>query len=155
MSKLWLLLGRVGYFVTYPLVSLYLRRGERTRVVVRCGDRVLVVKSWLNKGVWDLPGGGLHKGEKPSKGASRELHEELGLQIAPSLFTLHKKEQFRAGLIQYPAYFMATTLSEVPKNLKLQKYEIVAAQWVSVEQLKILPMVSTQLNSCAREVLMS
>ena len=47
-----------------------------------------------NKGLWELPGGGLHFGEKPLEGLTREIKEEMGLE------TIHINEQ--------PSYFLTT-----------------------------------------------
>jgi len=49
-----------------------------------------------NKGLWELPGGGLGFGEKPHECLIREIKEETGLEV------IHIKEQ--------PSYFL-TTLS--------------------------------------------
>lgn len=145
----------MGYYVGYVPISMYLRMGKRTRVVVRHQDKILVVKSWLGRGKWDLPGGGLHKNEAPSVGAVRELREELGLKISPGEVAILKEEEFKVGLVRYPAYYMVITLKEPPSSLKLQMYEIVEARWVDAIELKDLPMTSDSLNDAALEVLRS
>lgn len=153
MSLLWRILGRIGYYVGYVPISLYLRIGERTRVVVQCQGKVLVVRSWLSKGDWDLPGGGLHKNEAAAVGAARELKEELGLLINPTTIKLIKKAEYSHGLTRYPAYFMQAELGEIPAKLTLQKHEIIDAKWVSASELSTLPMTSTTLNAVALEAL--
>lgn len=45
---------------------------------------VLLVKAkrqLLGQSVWELPAGGVNKGEKPSEAASRELFEETGIKV--------------------------------------------------------------------------
>ncbi|MBC3843624.1 NUDIX hydrolase [Streptacidiphilus sp. 4-A2] len=41
-------------------------------------DRILLVKPTYKPG-WEIPGGYIHPGETPSKGASREVKEEIGI----------------------------------------------------------------------------
>lgn len=55
------------------------------------GDRVLLVHRRPDKhaypDVWDLPGGVVEAGESESSALTRELQEELGVQIAPGSAT--------------------------------------------------------------------
>jgi 8-oxo-dGTP pyrophosphatase MutT (NUDIX family) len=79
--------GVVIYWLIWPALWAYLRFGRRTRVLVVCGQRVLLVKTWLGDGKWSLPGGGLHRHEDPRTGAHRELLEETRLDVALDDFT--------------------------------------------------------------------
>jgi 8-oxo-dGTP pyrophosphatase MutT (NUDIX family) len=51
-------------------------------VVVRCGERLLLVRSTYQS-FWALPGGRIARGESPAAAAARELREETGLRVAP------------------------------------------------------------------------
>ena len=144
----WTLLGRLAFVVTYPLLAIYLSRTHRTRCIVRCGDEVLLVKSWLWYGAWDLPGGGLHRDEKPEHGAIRELGEELGLVLNEEQVRFVDSEPYRAGLISYKASYTEVVLETKPE-LKLQKTELVAAQWVhhnQVSQYKINKLLIAKVS---------
>jgi 8-oxo-dGTP pyrophosphatase MutT (NUDIX family) len=44
--------------------------------------RVLLIRQSYGSSAWQLPGGGLHKGEDPAAAAAREFEEELGCPIA-------------------------------------------------------------------------
>jgi len=51
-------------------------------VVEHCS--ILLIKAkrdLLGQSIWELPAGGINKGEKPSEAASRELFEETGISI--------------------------------------------------------------------------
>jgi ADP-ribose pyrophosphatase YjhB (NUDIX family) len=62
----------------------FLRRPETAGVkcFVRDGDRVLFVRhTYGNRRIWELPGGGLRRGEEPGSAVRREMQEELGLEV--------------------------------------------------------------------------
>lgn len=76
-------LHRAGYRVAYRLLTVwwFLRR---PRIVgVKClltsGEDVLLVRHTYGPPVWDLPGGGVKRGEDPVTAAQREMGEELGI----------------------------------------------------------------------------
>ncbi len=49
---------------------------------VRDGDRVLFVRhTYGRRDLWELPGGGLRRGEAPASAARREMREELGVDL--------------------------------------------------------------------------
>lgn len=152
-QKIWQILGRLGYFPSYPLISLYLFNSKRVRVVIKSDNKVLVVKPWLNNGKWDLPGGGLHKNEDPVDGCIRELKEELNLSFDRNLARVIKYEKFRAGLLSYSACYVEVLLKSWEQSLSLQEYEIIDYRWVSEAELRDLPMISRQLNQAAIKAL--
>jgi 8-oxo-dGTP pyrophosphatase MutT (NUDIX family) len=51
------------------------------KCVLTDGDRVLLVRHTYGSRLWDLPGGGRRRGERPLDAARREMREELGLEI--------------------------------------------------------------------------
>lgn len=75
-------IGTLAFFVTLPGLYFYLQREERTRVVVRVGDEILLLKGWYGPNKWMLPGGGMHSSEQPAEAAVRELAEETGMRIS-------------------------------------------------------------------------
>jgi ADP-ribose pyrophosphatase YjhB (NUDIX family) len=67
---------RAWWFVRRPrtsAVKCILRDGER---------RVLFVRhTYGNRRRWELPGGGLRRGEQPEPAVRREMREELGVEL--------------------------------------------------------------------------
>lgn len=92
---------RAGYRVLRPWWFVTRPRTRGMKVVVRCGDEVLLIQhTYARRGQWDLPGGFLRPGEDPEVALARELEEELGVAAErvvpiadlPSRFD-HKRER--------------------------------------------------------------
>ena len=133
--RLWGIIGRVVYWLGWPVLFVYLYPSRRKSVVVTCGDEVLVLKGWLGNGHWSLPGGGLHRGEDPATGAVRELREEVGIVLEPQKLTFMYKKSvrnesgFRFGVIAY-----RIELQEKPP-LAIRHLEVQEAKWLPKDEL--------------------
>jgi len=70
----------------YPLLRLYWRVLRPDVLGVRClvefEGRVLLIRNPYGPMKWDLPGGGVHRGESPEAAARREVREEVGISLA-------------------------------------------------------------------------
>ncbi|HEX8282585.1 MAG TPA: NUDIX domain-containing protein [Pyrinomonadaceae bacterium] len=70
----------------YPLLRLYwfvLRPDVLgVRCLVECEGRVLLIRNPYGAMKWDLPGGGVRRGERPEDAARREVREEVGVSLA-------------------------------------------------------------------------
>jgi 8-oxo-dGTP diphosphatase len=78
------LAGRVLFWLSWPLLWLYLPLRPRTRLLLVCDGEFLTVQGWLSDGRWALPGGGLRFGETPLDGVRRETEEETGIILPAS-----------------------------------------------------------------------
>lgn len=137
MTKLWLVIGKILFWVGWPVsfISLYFSR--RTRVLIVCGNEALLVKNWFGSGYWSTPGGGLHKGELPAEGAVRELNEELGLEVkAEELVYMYEKKAITKRHFRYYYYGFFLELARKPK-LKLDKIEIADALWYEIDKIRL------------------
>lgn len=129
MRQAWIVLGRVGFWLTLPLLSLYLRGQKRARVLVVCGNQLLLTKTWFGNGQWTLPGGGLHKGESSIDAVLRELYEETGLRLQPSQVERHSDQLFQSGGLRFNYVLFTATLKR-KSLLRPQPWEISEVAWV-------------------------
>ena len=65
---------RVWWFVARPHV-------QGVKCALTDGDQVLLVRHTYGHPEWDIPGGGIRRGEEPLAAAQREMEEELGIRI--------------------------------------------------------------------------
>jgi 8-oxo-dGTP pyrophosphatase MutT (NUDIX family) len=122
----------------------YFRLGERTRVLLVDGDEVLLVKTWVGNGKWNLPGGGLHRHEDPAVGAIREVHEETGLALRAAQVTPLGVGVYNAVGIRFRYHVLIATVSKTVR-LRRQRREIAQLAW--------LPVRDIHPDTCSQEVL--
>lgn len=135
---MWGWLGRALYkLIGWALVPVLLGGSHRVRLLIQDEEgRFLLVKSWLSKQQWELPGGGVHKNEDVKIAAARELREEVGVALAPEDMEIlgnikvnEKKSVYEATVIH--ARVKAQSLAAVWP-------EILASGWFTTEQLPAL-----------------
>jgi len=146
MKKLWLFLGRLAFWLSWPALLVYLYTSHRARILIICGGEVLVCKGWLGSGRWELPGGGLHQGETVIQAAIRELREETGVEISPQQLKLIKSGRSIAehGLtFRYTA--LALELDDKPEVLR-QQFELVDIKWFKRQDLMSMKEVSPNVK---------
>ena len=121
---------RAGYRAAHLLLRVYWRlaRPETRGVkcVVREGAGLLLVRhSYGDRRCWELPGGGIKRGEEPRDAAAREAREELGIDVTA----------WRSlGAVQVRGYGKRTTLlcfeARPPdRALTVDAGEIEEARW--------------------------
>ena len=126
--------GRLLYWLTWPGLWVYLRFSHRTRVLVVCGQDVLLVKSWLGDGKWSLPGGGLRHGEESRVGAHRELAEETTLDVPLGDFQFLASTTASGNGLRY-SYDLFVVEEVVQSAANRQRGEIAAIGWYDYRQL--------------------
>jgi len=69
----------------YPLLRLYWLVLRPDVLGVRClvehEGKVLLIRNPYGAMKWDLPGGGVRRGERPEEAARREVREEVGISL--------------------------------------------------------------------------
>jgi ADP-ribose pyrophosphatase YjhB (NUDIX family) len=127
--RLSIRLRRLGYRCAYLLLWGYrvVVRPEVSGVkcVLTDGDHVLLVRHTYGPREWDLPGGGIKRGEGPATAARREMREELGVEIddlrdaGEVVATLNRS---RATVYCFAAELRAPEIT-------IDRGEIAAARW--------------------------
>ncbi len=97
-------------------------------VVINTEGKVLVEKQWIGTGKWQLPGGGLHKGESTLHGACRELAEETGVQLAPEALQDLGSAQCHDRGHTFTIYVFAAKVGDV--TLRRQRIELSDVVWL-------------------------
>ena len=123
----------------------YFRAGVGA-VIADSRGRVLALERSDYRGAWQLPQGGLEKGETPLEGVYREIAEETGLKpramkmVAryPDLlaYELPPKAQSKKtgmGQVQYWFFFLMKKDPDVAP--KVPKGEFRAARWVALDRV--------------------
>lgn len=139
MNYIWRLIGKVLYWLSWPIQFVYLRIGSRTRVVLVAEGQVLCLQGWIGDGKWGLPGGGVHHGEDVRAGAVREVFEETGVMLKPTqLQQLGKAKSREHGLsFSYTQFYVELATKPV---LKLRQLEIAEVRWLDPEEALRRPL---------------
>jgi 8-oxo-dGTP pyrophosphatase MutT (NUDIX family) len=129
--------GIVAFWLVWPFWVIYFRRNNRrSRVVVICGDEVLLVRGILSSSArWVLPGGGCKKNESTITAAVRELKEEVGITVAESALTPLGTYTHPSPVLAYTADYFSVELTEKPV-LHLQAHEILRAEWIALNDIR-------------------
>lgn len=135
MAKLLNFLGPVIYWLAWPFWFVYFKfSNKRSRVFVLHGDQVLLVRNWLGERKWSLPGGGSHRGEDLAESASRELKEEVGIEVdSDDLKFLGCLDYSQHGLT-YQAFVYTIKLGNRPE-IRIKGLEIAGAKWFDLSDL--------------------
>jgi 8-oxo-dGTP diphosphatase len=86
-------------------------------------------------GYWEFPGGKLEPGEPPAKALARELHEELGLEIANATPWITRVYTYPHGTVRLH-FFRVHRWSGEPHGREGQAFA-----WQRVEAITVAPML--------------
>ncbi len=149
MKKQTQFIGRSLFWLGWPgLWALSRLAKKRSRIIVVCGNEVLLLKDWLGPGKWTLPGGGIKLGEDSRLGAIRELKEETGLIVTNSAMKFYRQfTSVKHTGMNFDCEVYYTKFAAKPQ-LKLHPLEIAEARWVTFSKLHLYPT-----NNAARVIL--
>lgn len=136
MRRLYQIVVRVIYTVFWPLFGIYLHNSHRARVLVKNGDKILLVKSTYGSRRWELPGGGVEKGETARQAARRELEEETNLTVAEKRLEHIASERICNNTLGWPKmnvdFFQVSSADEAKISRAL---EVVDLRWFDISDL--------------------
>lgn len=140
--------GYLLYRLARPEIRRRMNGSSRARVLIVAGDELLLVKGWISRQRWMLPGGGIESHEDVAAAARRELAEELGLDISLKDFKSLKNLEYQDDhRIKWQACLLLVRFEQKPK-LKRRRLELSDANWVPINQLppKRSPLVDTAIE---------
>ncbi|MEO8105228.1 MAG: NUDIX domain-containing protein [Candidatus Saccharibacteria bacterium] len=123
------------YDPNYIFKPIYFLAGVKV-VVFGPDDKLLLIRRSAktpHPGRWDLPGGGVDRGENPKVSAVREVKEETGLSISTLLPIQTCLEQEGADEAIIIGFSARTTSSKVVLSWEHTDY-----QWVTISESKSL-----------------
>ncbi len=134
MTKMLMIVGRICYWAGWPVFKIILSKSKRSRGVVICKSRILVVKSWLGNGKWNLPGGGIKPGESAITAFIRELSEETGVVVNQSKVNKIGDFEYSNDRLTF-RYSLFKIVVDKCQKIERQKNEIYQADWIDVRDL--------------------
>jgi len=151
MNKRSQIIGRILYWLSWPVLFIYLRNSKRCRAIVSEGDNILIIRNWLGPGHYTLPGGGLRPYEDPKRGIIRELEEETGLVVKADNLMLIKPQYLAIEKGHSYQCFGFYVKVDKYQQITRQKYEIAEIKWVNKREV----LEKYQLTSTARDLISS
>lgn len=124
MRKFYILVGRVAFVVLLPLLRIYLRGTNRVYLSVIHDGKIILVKNWLARDTWRLPGGGISRGETPKQAVLREAKEELRLILQESKLVELNKGVMEVDKLRFNYTNFVYAMDTFPRRLE-NLYEIV------------------------------
>ena len=104
---------------------------------VTVGDEILLIRRGVEpaKGQWALPGGYMDAGEMPRGALSRELREEVGIDVHPGefldIFPFAKTSRIAGGIV---IAYRVDLACDTPPDVQHQD-DVDAAEWFSMDRL--------------------
>lgn len=122
--------GHILFPLMLPLMRPILNRTDRVYVAIVYDKKLLLVKNWLARDTWRLPGGGRSKTESEIRAAAREIKEELHVVVAESRLEKIINTRAKTDGLKYAQTIYLYQIGIFPKILP-DSYEIVAHDWFS------------------------
>ena len=120
-------------------------------VVVRKGDRFLVVHERKHGQLWYLPAGRVEPGEKLVDGAGRETLEETGVSVEIDGILRVEHTPHPEGIVRLRVLFTAHPVDDtLPKTQP--DNESLEARWVTLEELADLPLRGHEVQRIFEDV---
>ncbi len=144
-------LKRTLLFCSYPIAKSYwfIFRPKTfgAKVIITCGDEVLLIRHSYASNNWTFSGGGIEVGETPQQAVTREIKEELSIDLIQTPKLLGKVE----STIEYKRdtiYVLTINLDpETRKAIQIDEIEITESKWFPLSDLPELSELNKQIMS--------
>src|SRR5262245_27987495 len=120
-------------------------------VVVRKGDRFLVVQEHKHGQLWYLPAGRVEPGEGLCAAAVRETLEETGVPVVLEGVLKVQHTPHPGGFTRVRVIFLARPADDTPPK-SVADGESLQAAWVTLDELDRLPLRGKEVARLLREV---
>ena len=135
---------------------LYQNTAAAVAAIIHCQGNILFTlrNNEPAQGMLDLPGGFVDPKESLTQALTREVYEELGLEIKDWQFLCSYPNQYPYKGIRYDTCdaIFTTNLSQEPK-IKPQKAEIQDVKWLAKDKIVIEDMGFQSLQNAVRDYL--
>ena len=115
-------------------------------VVVRKGDRFLVVHEKKHGQLWYLPAGRVEPGETFSQGALRETLEESGVPVTLTGILRIQHTPDAEGNARMRVIYLAEPADDTEPLSEPNEHSL-EARWVTLEELDELPLRSSEVRT--------
>lgn len=117
-------------------LALPIRYRPRVRVILRNdNDEILLIRTWLSRQNWSLPGGGIASGEKPIEAIRRETLEETGIDLSVSRFSDVGQIQDDEINLTYVIYLAEVAGQPLPPLTFPYTQEVIERKWWPIKHL--------------------
>ncbi len=120
-------------------------------VIVRKGDRFLVVHERKHGQLWYLPAGRIEPGETLAQGARRETLEETGVPVEIDDILRVEHTPHPTGTARLRVLFTAHPVDDTPPKTQPDE-ESLEARWMTLEELAELPLRGQEVKRIFADV---
>lgn len=113
-------------------------------VIVRKGDRFLLVHERKHGQLWYIPGGRVEAGETIEDGAIRETLEEGGIRVKLDGLLRVEHSPMRDGTARCRVFFLASPAEDTPPK-SIADEESLEARWVHPKELSRYALRSVEV----------
>ncbi len=150
----WQYWGRIIGYVGRPLIRLQVNNSRRVRALIVCGNETLLVRHPYMRQILELPGGAIKRSENAAQALSRELMEELSLDVsaaASNRLLFRSKHTIEELPATYWAEVYILRFKSKPR-VTIRRREILEARWCDINNLgePVDNLVQRALSTCGQ-----
>lgn len=122
----------ICFWLLWPVALFWVGGSRRVRIAVLSEGDVLCIQSYCRPHRWQLPGGGIKRGESVEQAAVRELREETGLELDETSISIGQEESIKESGISYHMYPCVAQLQSKSK-LSKKPFETAELEWRPIQ----------------------